>query len=50
LTYIVGKNILWKSMRPETVWLLHDILLNIRKSAKKLLKTVKPNCLTVGEW
>jgi len=22
LTSIVGKNILWKSMRPETVWLL----------------------------
>jgi len=22
MTSIVGKNILWKSMRPETVWLL----------------------------
>jgi len=29
--------------------LVTEILLNIRKSAEWIVKTVKPNCLTLGE-
>jgi len=30
--------------------LVTDILLNIKKIGGIHLKTVKPNCLTLGEW